>query len=140
MAENFQSFFEKHSPVWLLKNKKICFVPVPLHPKRERERGFNQAAFLTAALCEVLRTSGYDVAVQSNILQRIKDTPHQARSLRTDRLKNMVNAFECSKNELAETVIVVDDVYTTGSTLGECARALKAAGVKNVWGLVVARG
>ena len=115
-------------------------VPVPLHPKRLAERGFNQAEIIAKLISESVN----QLEVR-NLLIRTKDTGRQVGRTREERLESMVNAFVTSPQPLStilergQNVLLVDDVWTTGATMSECARVLKKAGVKNVWGLVLAR-
>jgi ComF family protein len=104
-------------------------VPVPLHRSRERSRGFNQAELISAGL-------GHPVA--SRLLRRRKDTPSQTGLTRNERKRNLAGAFEV-RGIVTGTVVVVDDVYTTGSTMNEIARTLKRAGAERVEVLTVAR-
>lgn len=118
-------------------NDKII-IPVPLHAKRFRWRGFNQAELLAD------RVSGYfNLPVERSVLVRQKNNiPQVEVKDRKDRIENIKDAFICSGNEKIKekTVILIDDVATTSATLGECAKALKSSGAKEVWGVVVARG
>ena len=104
-------------------------IPVPLHRARTRERGFNQAELLA-------RQSGLPVDIR--LLRRRKNTPSQTGLSRSQRTLNLSAAFEV-RGVPPETVLVVDDVYTTGSTLHEIAKTLKRAGVRRVEVLTVAR-
>ena len=111
-------------------------VPVPLHPTRYRERGFNQAQVLGELLA---KRSGVPVL---NALRRVRYTSTQTRLSRDDRIQNLRNAFEMRKsvdvNQLH--LLLIDDVLTTGSTVDECARVLQAAGAASVRVAAVARG
>ncbi|MBI2918279.1 MAG: ComF family protein [Chloroflexi bacterium] len=113
-----------------------ALVPVPLHPKRERERGYNQAALLARELGK--RTG---LPVVSGCLQRLRDSPPQARaSSAADRRQRVAGAFVCTNDSLRGVqVLLIDDVSTTGATLDACARTLRAAGAASVWGLTLAR-
>ena len=104
-------------------------VPVPLHRTRERIRGFNQAELIASRL-------GRPVA--RRLLRRRKNTPSQTGLTRNERKRNLAGAFEVCGN-VSGTVIVVDDVYTTGSTMNEIARTLKRGGAERVEVLTVAR-
>jgi len=104
-------------------------VPVPLHRTRERIRGFNQAELIASRL-------GRPVA--KRLLRRRKNTPSQTGLTRNERKRNLAGAFEVCGN-VSGTVIVVDDVYTTGSTMNEIARTLKRGGAERVEVLTVAR-
>ena len=104
-------------------------IPVPLHPSRERSRGFNQAELIAARL-------GRPVAAR--LLRRRKNTPSQTGLSRNERKRNLAGAFEV-RGEIKGTIIIVDDVYTTGATMNEIARTLKRAGAGRVEVLTVAR-
>jgi ComF family protein len=111
-------------------------LPVPLHIRRLRERGFNQAAFLAKELGKKI-----GLPVHFSLLERRVWTEPQTRLKRQERLKNVKDAFSVAKPSEAEgrSVLLIDDVFTTGTTINECARALKSAGVANVHALTVAR-
>jgi len=111
-------------------------VPVPLHPKRLRERGYNQSTLIAGELCKL---TGF--AVSERELIRVKNNPPQARTTTVEeRQENMTDAFACRGNGLrGQRVIVIDDVSTSGATLNACAVVLKAGGAASVWGLTVAR-
>ena len=110
-------------------------VPVPLHSRRERERGFNQAALLTR---ELSRLAG--MPVESRALRRTRDTPPQVSlDSHEGRSNNIEGAFHCAPGLEGRSVLLVDDVVTTGATMSACAGALKDAGARSVWGLALAR-
>lgn len=104
-------------------------IPVPLHRSRERQRGFNQAELIAARLGRPMST---------RLVRRRKNTPSQTGLTRNQRIRNLAAAFEV-RGEVKGSVIVVDDVYTTGSTVSELARTLKRAGAERVEVLTVAR-
>src|SRR5216117_4461382 len=110
-------------------------IPVPLHPARKRERGFNQASLLAELLSA-------QISIQSRpLLERIRYATTQTALDRTERIENLHNAFRLRKNMNVRDlrVLLIDDVLTTGSTLSECARVLKDAGVISVHAATVAR-
>jgi competence protein ComFC len=111
-------------------------VPVPLHQKRLRERGYNQSHLLARELGKLT-----NLPVVNNGLTRQKHAAAQARSLTVDdRRSNVADAFACRDQRLKDKqVLLIDDVSTSGATLDACAAALKAAGATSVWGLVLAR-
>lgn len=113
-----------------------CIVPVPLHPARERERGFNQAMVLAKLLG---RASGLPV---SPLLQRIRYTTTQTQFDREERMENLAGAFRLRRGRAVQDscVLLIDDVLTTGSTLSECAAVLKKAGARSVHAATAARG
>jgi ComF family protein len=104
-------------------------VPVPLHRSRARQRGFNQAELLARQL---------GLHMDLRLLKRRKNTPSQTGLSRSQRTLNLSAAFEV-RGVPPETVLVIDDVYTTGSTLHEIAKTLKRAGASKVEVLTVAR-
>ncbi|MBA4319189.1 MAG: hypothetical protein C0412_12380 [Flavobacterium sp.] len=118
-------------------------IPIPLHPRRLRWRGFNQAQLLAEYLGANL-TPGLPIPFLNNLLLRQKYThPQMEIKNYSQRQKNMANAFALNKeNEsliTGKNVLLVDDIATTGSTLFECARILKMAGAQSVFGVVIAR-
>ena len=111
-------------------------VPVPLHRTRERRRGYNQSFLLARAL-----SHDTGLPVKSQLLTRTRNTESQvgSRSARTRSL-NVAGAFHCPDDAATGTsILLIDDVCTTGATLEDCARALRTAGASRVWGLTVAR-
>ncbi len=111
-------------------------VPVPLHPRRLRERGYNQSSLLAR---ELGKLSGLRVVEGS--LHRLRNTPSQAKAASVAvRRSNVGGAFACRDHHLQQTpVLLIDDVCTTGATLDACAIALKTAGATSVWSLTLAR-
>jgi ComF family protein len=112
-------------------------VPVPLHPERMRERGFNQAAALAAALA---RSTGLPLDEWS-LVRILHTTRHRAGMDASARRESVQGAFEARRPRLikGERILLVDDVFTTGATVSACASALKAAGAQEVFVLTVAR-
>ncbi|MCS7287000.1 MAG: ComF family protein [Anaerolineae bacterium] len=110
-------------------------IPVPLHPSRYRERGFNQSALLAEGLSKHL-----GIPVLDGALERIRYTRPQVGLNAQERKENVKGAFRANPFKVAgKNLIVVDDVCTTGATLEECGVALKEAGAKRVWGITLAR-
>ena len=113
-----------------------CIIPVPLHPARLRRRGFNQAWILAVPVASRLR-----VPIAGTLLRRLRPTLSQVTLPERDRRRNVRGAFTA----VARTplnglrVLLVDDVFTTGATLAECARALRAANAETVDALTLAR-
>ncbi len=110
-------------------------MPVPLHPARQRERGFNQASLLAELL-----SAETSIPVKP-LLERTRYTTTQTALDRTERMENLHNAFRLRKNADVRglRVLLVDDVLTTGSTLNECARILKRASAFSVHAATAAR-
>ncbi|MFH1406819.1 MAG: ComF family protein [Candidatus Omnitrophota bacterium] len=112
-------------------------VPVPLHPARQREREFNQAELLAKPLAE---TFGIEHGPKG--LRRKTQGKAQSILNRELRLKNIVGAFEATQPDSlsGRSILLVDDVFTTGATVNECAKALRNARAKKVTVLTLARG
>jgi len=112
-----------------------ALVPVPLHSARKREREFNQAEAIAELLAERCKKPVL------NALQRIRYTDSQTRHDRAERMENLRGAFRMRQPDavLDRHLVLVDDVFTTGSTVEECARVLMKAGAASVRALVVAR-
>ncbi len=130
-AEFTPSFFEeiKQDPgIWVVTS-------VPLHPRRERWRGFNQSELLGRLLAQKMGLK------YNNLLKRTRNTKPQMSLLSKDRQLNIKGAFSlATSNQLPATnVLLVDDVWTTGSTLTECGLVLKKAGAQKIWAITLAR-
>jgi ComF family protein len=113
-----------------------CIVPVPLHPTRLRERGFNQAD----ALAEIV-SKRVKIPIE-RCIERHRYTQTQTQFDRAERMRNLRNTFAMRKNSDVRDkhALLVDDILTTGSTLHECALVLRAAGARSVRAITVARG
>lgn len=111
-------------------------VPVPLHGRRLRERGYNQSALLARELGGMLR-----LPVIDDCLVRLRHNSPQARTSSVEeRRSNVLGVFACRDDRLRERqVVLIDDVATSGATLDACAAALKDSGAASVWALVLAR-
>lgn len=110
-------------------------IPVPLHRKRLNWRGFNQSVEISRIVSKKL-----DKPLLRNGLSRTRNTPPQTRLARKERQVNIKDAFTADREQVGgKTVLLIDDVYTTGATLRECARTLKRAGAAGVDVLVLAR-
>jgi len=111
-------------------------VPVPLHRKRLRERGYNQSSLLAQQLGKLA-----DLPIVDDCLIRQRHAPPQARTATVEeRQSHVTDAFACRDHRLRDKqVLLIDDVSTSGATLDACAAALKAGGATSVWGLVMAR-
>lgn len=107
-------------------------IPVPTSPTRGRQRGYNQAALIARAVSEKLGLP------YSESLVRLQDV-HQVGLAKLERLKQVEGIFAVYKSASDQRVLLVDDVITTGATMVECAKVLKAAGAKRVWGAAVAK-
>ena len=122
------------SPLLEMKEMDVI-IPVPLHPKRLKERGFNQAELLAKTISKY-----YEIPVAA-ALERTKNTQAQFDLPRTERFKNISGAFKVSdvKSVYNKNILLLDDIYTTGSTIAECSKALKTAGARRVEVLTLSR-
>jgi ComF family protein len=113
-----------------------CVVPVPLHIARLRHRGFNQALIIANELIRV-----FPIPLSYDNLARVRSTVPQVELTGEERIKNVAGAFALRRpDELKERdVLLIDDVYTTGATMNECAKVLKNAGAARVTALTIAR-
>lgn len=139
LAEELVDLSARHLSSYLIHHTLYIFVPVPLHPRRQRWRGFNQAELLGKMLAEK-----FDWQVRTDILIRHRYTKPQTKLKGKKRKQNIKGAFKINPKttyNLKPTTyyLIFDDVWTTGSTLKECGQVLKKAKARQVWGLTLAR-
>lgn len=140
LAETLSSLITDHFALsgqnleFLRKNSIL--IAVPMDRKKLKERGYNQSEELAKKLSEKLF-----IPLISNNLIKIKTTRNQMELTKEDRLWNLTDAFSIrNSTEIKDKkIILVDDVYTTGATMYECAKILRQAGAQEVWGVVIAR-
>ena len=118
-----------------LKENSVL-IPVPLYKSREKWRGFNQAEELAKHI-----SRHFNIPLEKEVLLKTKKTKEQVRLKKAERARNIIGAFQIKHPQRIKDkgVFLVDDVFTTGSTMEECARVLKQSGAKEVWGITVAR-
>jgi ComF family protein len=119
---------------------RVLVIPVPLHRVKGRERGFNQAELIArAALKQINRPEKFELAPK--VFRRGKATQSQIGLTRHQRRENLRGAFSVVRPEVivGRDVLLIDDVFTTGTTASECARVLRRAGASKVWVATVAR-
>lgn len=119
-----------------ISSRPDCMVAMPLHPARLRERGFNQSLLLARRILRQL-----EIPLLEHACERVRDTPPQTGLPWKEREKNMRQAFACKADTdlRGRHVAIVDDVMTTGASIGELAHAMKQAGAREVSAWVVAR-
>jgi ComF family protein len=117
----------------------ILVIPVPLHSSKRRQRGFNQAELI--ARVALKRDAGVQLELGPHLLKRRRVTQSQIGLSQNQRRENLRGAFKVMKPEKVSgrEVLLVDDVFTTGTTVSECARVLRRAGARKVWVATVAR-
>ncbi len=117
---------------------ETLIIPIPLSPGRMKARGYNQTELIGLSLSDKM-----SIKISADVLYKIKETPSQVEIKdRNKRLKNILGAFEVKNPEIVEnkTVILIDDITTTGATLNEAREVLQKAGAKKIICLVVAKG
>jgi ComF family protein len=136
MAEYFGRILFYYLKTELKEEAFDCIVPVPLHPRRYLQRGYNQAEEMGTML-----SGNMGIPLLPELMQRIRNTPPQTRLEHSQRRKNVMDAFEVVYPDPIrdKDILLLDDVYTTGSTLNACAGALKAAGARKVTALTLCR-
>jgi ComF family protein len=112
-------------------------IPIPLHFKKKIKRGFNQAEHLAKII-----SREFSLPLETRVLKRKKETDPQVGLKKKSRQKNIEGAFKITSSAKIKnkTVLLVDDVATTGLTLDEAAKILRRAGAKEIWGVVIAQG
>ncbi len=113
-----------------------CLIPVPISREKLEKRGYNQAKLLAEVI------SGYTgIPAESGMIARIKDTPAMKELSRTERMKNLKGAFKITSHVVkCRHVIIIDDIYTTGSTIDAMTEVLKQAGTEKVYFVTLAAG
>jgi ComF family protein len=123
------------TPPWTTLPTPITgVVPVPLHAERLAARGYNQAHLLATHFCERV-----GLPLEPTWLARTRDTPHQVGLNLRDRQANVQGAFAATSAVAGQSVLLIDDVYTTGSTLAACVAALRGVGAHAVYALTLAQ-
>ena len=119
--------------VTIQQYNNCILVPIPLHPSRFRDRGFNQAEVLGRLFADRLY-----IPIRTDILRRMKATTAQVEMKdRKERLKNMSNVFDAAQQN--GNIVLFDDVFTTGATMRAAGESLKRVGAKSVWAVTIAR-
>ena len=129
---------------FLLKNKKIfeniknydTIIPVPISKKRKKTRGYNQSLLIARKIAEQT-----DLELMNNCLVKTKNIKEQSKLNKEDRIQNIQGVYELKSKQLIENkkIILIDDIYTTGSTVNECSKILKQGNPKKIGILVLAK-
>jgi ComF family protein len=123
----------QHDPWQSIADRFDAVVPAPLHAERLRERGYNQSELLAATLCDAC-----GLTLRPGWIARVRATRQQVGLNAAERRQNVAGAFRSSDDVAGTTLLLVDDVYTTGATLRACAEAARAAGANQVYALTLA--
>lgn len=123
-AELLARYGEKKMEMW----QPEVLIPIPMYPKKQKIRGYNQAEILAKLLGEY-----WNLPVDTDILKKRKDTGAQKELDRAERRRNLQEAFEAESDRRYRRVLLVDDVYTTGSTVDAAASALKSCGISEIF-------
>ncbi len=124
-AEEMVKYFGERILNW----KVDCMIPVPIHKKKQINRGFNQAEVLAKELSFLL-----SIPVDTTLIKRSKKTLPQKELNEEERRKNLINAFQIGKKGVKyKKIILVDDIYTTGSTIDACSEVLKTVGIQEIY-------
>jgi ComF family protein len=135
-GECFGRLIAEYYRKWLAGLGIEAVIPIPLHPSRRRRRGYNQAELLARPIAHELH-----VPLRTDLLVRAKRTRPQKELDDKNRKNNLKNAFKYTQKELQlDKVLLVDDIYTTGSTLDEASLTLQHAGIREVYAVYAAVG
>lgn len=139
LAKTFGLLIKQHFQLLEIDKKNFSdfiLIPTPLFKKKLKQRGFNQAEEIAKELSLL-----FNLGLENDILLKIKNTPAQVNLLEKQREENVKNVFYCQNPQKIKNkkIFLIDDVFTTGATMEECARVLKEAGAKQIWGITIAR-
>ena len=135
-AEFYGKELAEHLGLIIKSGQPEALIPVPLHSSRKQSRGYNQAELLAKALGKQL-----GIPVISHIVKRVKKTVPQKKLSQVQRQNNLKRAFKIIRNDVKlNTIIIIDDIYTTGSTIDSMSAVLKEAGIKNIYFIALAIG
>lgn len=136
LSHSLGPFMASLAEGWIGRKSGLITIPVPLHPKRLRERGFNQSLLLARQVAKALK-----LELDYLSLRRVRHTSPQMALGMKERHENVKEAFEVAgrKTFKDRAILLIDDVATTGTTLNECAKALTAAGASEVFCLTLAK-
>ena len=134
--KTFKNFFKNNEKLYLLFKKYDIIVPVPISKARLKNRGYNQSSLLAKEFAK-----SFDLKYQEKALIKIKNNPRQSTLSQEERVLNAQGVYKINKNAkiINKNVLLLDDVYTTGSTCNECAKVLKESGAKTVGVFTIAK-
>ena len=137
MAEPLSELLDREIRPKLRLFENTFLIPIPLHESKRISRGYNQSELLAKSFSEKI-----ELHLLADVLTKSKPTPSQISLTKKERTENIKNSFSVINPEKisGKTIILIDDIMTTGATISEAAKTLKNSGAKKVIGLVVARG
>lgn len=132
----FVTFFEKNEKIYLLSRKYDIIMPVPISKKRHKKRGYNQSSLFAEEFAKKI-----NLKYEENILLKTIDNKKQSDLSKEERIVNAQNVYKVQNygKILNKKILLIDDVFTTGSTCNECAKVLKEAGALNVGVFTIAK-
>lgn len=127
--KTFTNFILKNEKIFKILKSYDTIIPVPISSKRKKERGYNQSGLLAKEIGKNL-----DIVCIENCLFKTKNIIEQSKLNRQERIKNIQGAYELRNKELLQNkkILLIDDIYTTGSTANECSKMLKQAQVNKI--------
>ena len=141
---NEQSYLHETFANIIIKNKKICrfiknydiIIPVPIHKKRYKERGYNQTELIAYRIAKKL-----GISINTDILLKEKNNKPQSELTKKERAQNIQNVYRTQNEQKInnKAILIIDDIYTTGNTLNECSKMIKQAGAKEIAVLTIAK-
>lgn len=121
---------------WIVKCRPDAFVPVPIHRSKRRVRGYNQAEVLAEQLHKIT-----GVPVENDLIKRVRKTAPMKDLSASERQNNLKRAFKICRNDVKlDTIVIIDDIYTTGSTIDAMSYELRKAGVKHIYFMTLSIG
>lgn len=129
LADMMKDYLDSYN-IW---NDFDYIIPVPLHKKRLKERGYNQSELIATEVAKYL-----NIPIRTDLLIRTKATKKQSSLVRTERVTNVQRAFECTEKCDGKKILLFDDIYTTGNTVQSCARELSINGAAQICALTLA--
>jgi len=132
----YEELLDISSEIALFEGAPPLLVPMPMSKVEKRKRGFNQCEELVR---EIKKIGGDNIEVSYNTLKKVRETERQTKLSREERMENIKNSMQAENKIIKnKTIIILDDVYTTGASLLEARRALLSSGAKRVIGLFIA--
>lgn len=129
LYKSFVNFFNKYQKRYLQFNFYDIIIPIPISKKRLKQRGYNQSYLLAKEIANTL-----NIRLETQLLVKVKDNIAQSTLSKIERIQNTTGVYKTLNNEriINKNILLIDDIYTTGSTAEECCKILKLAGANNI--------